>query len=186
MRPKEKGEPMKLKGKKIALFIENLFEDIEFLYPYYRMKEEGADVDVIAPQVDTYKGKHGVPFKSNKKIDGVKADDYDALIIPGGYSPDQMRRSPAMVKFVKQIYDSGKPVAAICHAPWMLASAGILKGKKATSFFSLKDDIVNAGAIWEDSEVVTDGNIITSRKPDDLPVFCRTIINMLVKEEVEA
>jgi protease I len=164
-----------------------MFEDIEFLYPYYRMKEAGAEVDVIAPEIKVYKGKHGVPFKAEKTIDEVNYENYDALIIPGGYSPDQMRRHPKMVDFVRMIYKNEKIVAAICHAPWMLVSAGIIKGKKVTSFFSLKDDVINAGAEWYDAEAVVDGNIITSRNPNDLPAFCRIIISALVnkREEVE-
>ncbi|MFO7445451.1 MAG: type 1 glutamine amidotransferase domain-containing protein [Ignavibacteriaceae bacterium] len=176
---------MKLEGKKIAIFIEKMYEDVEFLYPYYRMKEEGAEVTVIAPEIDTFSGKHGVPVKADKSINDVNPKSFDALIIPGGFSPDHMRRSPAMIDFVKIMFDQQKPVAAICHAPWMLASAGILNGKKATSFFSIKDDIVNAGADWQDKEVVIDGNIITSRNPGDLPAFCRTIIESLVNKHAE-
>lgn len=167
---------MVLEGKRIAIFLEKFYEETEFWYPYYRMKEAGAVVDVIAPKVDTYKGKNGLPAKADKGIAEVSPDDYDALIIPGGYSPDHMRRSPEMVEFVKEMNEQGKMIAAICHAPWMLASAGIIKGRKVTSFFSIKDDLINAGAQWVDQEVVVDNNIITSRNPDDLPVFCKTLI----------
>ncbi|SRR5690554_5193126 len=179
---------MNLNGKRIAIFLEKMYEESEFLYPYYRMKEAGAKVTVIAPEVAVYKGKNGVPSKSDKSIKEVNTSEFDALIIPGGYSPDHMRRSPEMVKFVRQMHDENKIVAAICHGPWMLASAGILKDTQVTSFFSLKDDIINAGGNWIDKEVVNDNNIITSRNPDDLPVFCRTIIESLVgkKMEVEA
>jgi deglycase len=111
----------------------------------------------------------------------VNAVEYDAVIIPGGFAPDLMRRSSAMVKLVRDAFDEGKVVAAICHAGWMPVSAGILKGKRATSFFSIKDDLVNAGATWVDQEVVVDGNLITSRKPDDLPAFCREIVQALAK-----
>lgn len=170
---------MKLKGRNLAIFIEELYEDMEFWYPYYRMKEEQADVVVIGPEIASYKGKKGMPANSDRSIHDVDASDYDALIIPGGYSPDHMRRRPEMVEFVKEMNAQNKIIAAICHAPWLLVSAGIIKGKKATSFFSIKDDIVNAGANWVDEEVVKDGNIITSRKPDDLPAFCKAIINSL-------
>jgi protease I len=109
----------------------------------------------------------------------AKAEDYDAVVIPGGYAPDLMRRNPAMVKLVRDIYDQGKVVAAICHAAWMLASAGIAKGKRLTSFYSIKDDMVNAGANWVDEPMVRDGQVITSRQPNDLPDFCREIISAL-------
>lgn len=170
---------MKLKGKKIAVFIEKMYEDLEFWYPYLRMKEEGAEVVIVAPKVDSYKGKHGIPVEADQAIIGVKEDEFNALIIPGGYSPDHMRRSPEMVEFVKKMNASGKVIAAICHAGWMLASADIVKGKKVTSFFSIKDDLIHAGAEWVDQECVVDGNIITSRNPQDLPVFCRKIIDAL-------
>ncbi|MGE5399569.1 MAG: type 1 glutamine amidotransferase domain-containing protein [Ignavibacteriales bacterium] len=167
---------MELEGKKVIIFVADMFEDLEFWYPCLRMKEAGASVVVVGPKADTYTGKHGVPAKADKGIKDVKDNDFDILIIPGGYSPDMMRRSPEMVEFVKKMNQKGKTIAAICHGPWMLASAGIIKGKKLTSFFSIKDDLINAGAKWVDQEAVVDGNIITSRDPNDLPAFCRTII----------
>jgi protease I len=171
---------MKLEGKNIALFVEKLYEDLEFWYPYYRMKEEGAKVVVIAPETNTlYTGKHGVSAKADKSIHEVNADEFDALIIPGGYSPDHMRRTPAMVEFVKTIHVQGKVVAAICHGGWMLASAGIVKGRKITGFYSIKDDLIHAGAEWVDQEVVNESRIITSRTPSDLPAFCRAIMTAL-------
>lgn len=170
---------MRLKNKKIAIFIEDYYEDTEFWYPYYRLKEESAEVVVIGPEIKSYKGKKGLPAKSDKTIHDVQATDFDALIIPGGYSPDRMRRIPEMIEFVKKMDERKKVIAAICHGPWMLASAKIINGKKMTSFFSIKDDMVHAGADWTDEEVVKDGNIITSRKPDDLPAFCKVIINSL-------
>ncbi|MDH3253051.1 MAG: type 1 glutamine amidotransferase, partial [Ignavibacteria bacterium] len=128
---------MSLNGKKIALFVAQLYEDLELWYPYYRMKEEGADVVVIGPARETYRGKNGIPATADQEIAAVTPDDFDALIIPGGYSPDHMRRSPEMVEFVRRMHAGGKPVAAICHGGWMLASAGILKGKRVTSYFSI-------------------------------------------------
>ena len=171
---------MRLQDKKIALFVANLYEDLELWYPYLRMKEEGASVTIIGPQMDTFTGKHGIPAKTDKPITLVTAKEFDALIIPGGYSPDHMRRSPEMIEFVKQMNEQGKIIAAICHAGWMLASAGIINEKSVTSFYSIKDDMVNAGAQWVDEEVVKDGNIITSRNPGDLPAFCRTIIEAMI------
>jgi protease I len=170
---------MMLQGKKIEIFLEKMYEDLEFWYPNLRMKEEGAEVVVIAPKVDTYTGKHGLPAKADQAIIAVKDDEFHALIIPGGYSPDHMRRSPEMIEFVKRMNNNGKTIAAICHAPWMLASADIIRGKKLTSFFSIKDDLIHAGAEWIDQEVVCDGNLITSRNPHDLPAFCKTIIKVL-------
>lgn len=167
---------MELEGKKVIIFVADMFEDLEFWYPKLRMKEAGAQVVVVGPKEDTYKGKHGLPAKADKGIQDVKESDFDLLIIPGGYSPDHMRRSPQMVEFVKKMNSKGKPIAAICHGPWMLASADIIKGKRLTSFFSIKDDLIHAGAKWVDEESVIDGNIITSRQPDDLPAFCKAII----------
>ncbi|MBI5445833.1 MAG: type 1 glutamine amidotransferase [Deltaproteobacteria bacterium] len=170
---------MRLKGKKVALFLENLYEDQEFWYPYQRLREEGAEVTVIAPRAETYTSKHAVPAKADLAAENARADHFDGLVIPGGYSPDHMRRVPAMVAFVRDMHDRDRVVAAICHAGWMLASAEVVSGRKVTSFFSIKDDLVHAGALWVDQEVVRDGNLITSRVPDDLPAFCRALIEAL-------
>ncbi|MFQ5873172.1 MAG: type 1 glutamine amidotransferase domain-containing protein, partial [Dehalococcoidia bacterium] len=142
----------------------------------------GARVDIVAPQAGaTYKSKLGYPVKATVGIDSAKASEYDAVIVPGGYAPDYMRRTPAMVDFVRAADQEGKIVAAICHAGWMLISAGIVRGRRATCFFSIKDDLVNAGAEYLDQAVVRDGNLITSRVPDDLPAFCREIIEALAE-----
>jgi len=170
---------MRLTGKKVALFLEDMYEDNEFWYPYYRMKEEGAELIVVAPEKKTYHGKHGVPASSHVSIESVHAEEFDALIIPGGYSPDRMRRNHFMVEFVRNMHEQKKPIAAICHAGWMLVSAGILKGKDVTSFYAIKDDLINAGASWVDQEVVEDSGIITSRNPNDLPAFCAKLIEIL-------
>jgi len=171
---------MKLKGKKAAILAEEMYNDFELWIPYYRLKEEGMDVVVVGSGTSTvYQSKYGIPVSVDKKASELKADDFDLVIIPGGYAPDKMRIHPEMVNLVRDAFRKGKVVAAICHAGWMLASAGILKGKRATSYVAIKDDMINAGALWEDSEVVRDGNLITSRKPDDLPAFCRTIIEAM-------
>ncbi|OGQ23611.1 MAG: protease [Deltaproteobacteria bacterium RIFCSPLOWO2_02_FULL_44_10] len=169
--------------KKIALLLENYFEDVEVLYPYYRLQEEGHEVLLIGPKSKTeYKGKYGYPLISHKGIDEVANKDFDGVMIPGGYAPDHIRRTPAMIDFVRSMNDAGKMIAGICHAGWVMISAECVKGKKVTSFSAIKDDMVNAGGLWIDQEVVRDTNIITSRKPADLPAFCRTIISALKEQ----
>jgi protease I len=173
---------MKLAGKRIAILAENMYQEMELWVPYYRLREEGAEVKVIgAGGAASYTSKHGYPVTVDVQADQVKAVEFDAVIVPGGYAPDMMRRHPAMVALVREASQQGKVVAAICHAGWMLVSAGILEGKRATSFFSIKDDLVAAGAHWVDEEVVVDGTLITSRRPDDLPAFCRAIVGALSK-----
>jgi deglycase len=174
---------MQLSGRRVAILAENLYQEMELWVPYYRLKEEGAEVHVVgAGGAKSYTSKHGYPVNVDRQAEQVNAVEYDAVVIPGGFAPDMMRRSPAMVKLVREAHEHGKLVAAICHAGWMPVSAGILKGKRATSFFSIKDDVANAGATWVDEEVVVDGNLITSRKPDDLPAFCREIVKALAKK----
>jgi len=171
---------MELKGKRVAILAENLYQELELWYPLLRMREAGAEVTVVGTgSADTYTSKHGYPAAVDAAASEVTAGDFDALIIPGGYAPDLMRRYPDMVNLVREVFAQGKVVAAICHAGWMLASADVLKGKKATCFFAIKDDLVNAGATYVDQEVVQDGNLITSRTPADLPAFCRAIIAAL-------
>lgn len=170
---------MSLEGKSVAILLENIYEDPEFWYPYYRFLEAGAKVTVIAPEVKEYKSKYGYPATADLAAKDAEAADFDAVIIPGGYSPDHMRRSKELVGFLKEAYGQGKIIAAICHGPWMLASVGAARGKKLTAFFSIKDDLVNAGAEFVDAEVVRDGCIITSRTPKDLPAFCKEIISTL-------
>jgi protease I len=171
---------MELKGKRVALLVEEMFNTHEFWYPYYRLKEAGAEVVVVGTgSAAKYNGKPGTEVKPDVSADRVSAAEFDGVVIPGGYAPDHMRRSAPMVKLVRDLFENRKPVAAICHAGWMLASAGILKGKTATSVSAIRDDVVNAGAEWVDREVVVDGNLITSRKPDDLPAFMKAIIEAL-------
>ena len=173
---------MSLAGKRIAILAENMYQEMELWVPYYRFKEEGAEVKVVGSGgAKSYTSKHGYPVNVDVQADRVTAEEFDAVIIPGGYAPDMMRRHEAMVRLVRDAARQGKVVAAICHAGWMLVSAGIVAGKNATCFFSIKDDLIAAGAKWQDAEVVVDGNLITSRKPDDLPAFCRAIIESLAK-----
>ena len=170
---------MELKGKRIAILLEQIYEDPEFWYPYYRFLEAGAEVVVVAPEVKEYKSKYGYPAKADIAAGDADPCTFNAVIIPGGFSPDHMRRSKDMVNFLKAAYEKGILIAAICHGPWMLASVGAVKGREVTSYFSIKDDLVNAGGRYVDRDVVRDGNIITSRTPKDLPSFCREIIASL-------
>ncbi len=164
---------------KVAVLIEDLYNVHEALYPYYRMKEAGFETFFVGPKRKEYKSKEGVVINSDLSIDEVNFEEFDAVIVPGGYAPDRLRRDERILEFVRKMYDSGKIVAAICHAGWVLISAGILKGKKVTGFHAIKDDLKNAGAEYLDEEVVVDGNIITSRVPQDLPAFCKKIVEIL-------
>lgn len=171
---------MELTGKKVAIFAEDLYEDLELWYPYYRLKEAGAEVAIVGSgRKPEFASKHGYPAKADLSIEEASTGDFDAVLLPGGYSPDLMRRKPEMVKFVRQMDSEGKVVAAICHAGWMLVSAGIVKDRPATCFHSIKDDLVAAGARYEDSPVVVDRNLVTSRQPGDLPQYCAAIIEQL-------
>jgi protease I len=170
----------RLQGKRVAVFAEDLYEDLELWYPLLRLREEGANVVVVGPGgAAEHHGKYGYPVAVDQAIRDVKAENFDALVIPGGYAPDRMRRHPAMVALVRDLAQQGKIVAAICHGPWMLASAEVVAGKTVTGFSAIKDDLVHAGATYRDAEVVVDGNLITSRQPADLPAFMEAIIAAL-------
>jgi protease I len=171
---------MELTGKRVAVFAEELYNEVELWYPYYRLKEAGAKVTLVGSgSAASYRSKVGLEATVDTSADRVSAADFDGIVIPGGYAPDRMRRFPAMVQLVRDVHLDGKVVAAICHAGWMLASAGILRGKTVTSYFAIKDDVTNAGATWVDRDVVVDGNLITSRQPADLPAFLKAIIGAL-------
>jgi protease I len=169
---------MDLAGKRIAILVDNMYQEMEVWYPLYRFQEAGATVVTVGAKAgETYTSKLGYPVKSDLSYADVDAAVFDGVIVPGGYAPDHIRRHSAANTFVEQMDAQGKVVAAICHGPWVLCSAGgMLKGRKATSFFAIKDDVVNAGAHWVDAEVVVDKNLVTSRKPEDLPAFCRAAI----------
>jgi protease I len=169
-----------LRNKKIIILVEQMFNDQEFWYPYYRLKEAGVEVVVVGSgSHGAYTGKSGTQTKVDANAHDISSSEFDGIIIPGGYAPDHMRRYPAMVRLVKELFDAGKVVAAICHGGWMLASANILEGRTVTSFFAIKDDLTHAGANWVDEEVVVDGKLITSRKPDDLPAFMKAVMHHL-------
>ena len=172
---------MDLKGKKIAILATNGFEQSELEIPRDRLTKAGATVEVISLAAGEIKGwdekNWGRAVKVDKTLDEASASDYDALVLPGGQiNPDLLRVEPKALKFIKDVFDAKKVVAAVCHAPWLLIETGIAKGRKMTSFKSIKTDVANAGAQWEDSEVVVDQGVITSRNPDDLEAFSAKII----------
>ena len=170
---------MQLLDRKIAVLAEQQYEDLELWYPVLRFRETGARVEIVGAGKDHYESKHGYPVQVTMQAAQVQGTDFDAVIIPGGYAPDHMRRHPPMVQLVREAVTAGKIVAAICHGGWMLCSAHCLQGKQVTGFFAIRDDLENAGATYIDAEVVRDGNLITSRVPSDLPAFCRAIIEAL-------
>jgi protease I len=167
-------------SKTILILIENEFRDEEALYPYYRLKEAGYDVKLVGPEKgEEYKGKFGMILKSDLAASEIEPDNVAAVIIPGGYAPDKMRINKDMVNLVKRIFLQGKVTAAICHGGWMLAEADIVRGRKVTGYKAIATDLKNAGGDYVDSEVVVDGNLVTSRTPDDLPAFCRSILKLM-------
>lgn len=170
---------MALQGKRVLLFAGPLYEDLELWYPKIRLEEEGAATTVAGLGDPTYPGKRGYPVTVDTNVDQVDAAMFDGLVIPGGFAPDQLRRSERVLQLTRDIHLAGKPVAFICHAGWVPISAKILRGKRATSVRAIKDDMENAGVRWEDSPVVVDGNLISSRTPADLPQFCRALIAAL-------
>jgi protease I len=177
---------MDLKGVRACVLVEQQYQEMEVWYPIYRLREAGCKVTVVGPEAgESYPSKLGYPCKSDKAAKDVRAGDFDLLVIPGGFAPDYLRRSEAILKLVSTMAEQGKVVAAICHGPAVLCSTQALKGRKATCFFAIKDDVINAGATYVDAEVIRDGNLITSRKPDDLPAFLREI-GQAVKETATA
>jgi protease I len=168
-----------LAGRRAAVMAGPLFEDSEAIYPLYRLQEAGAEVAVVGIEAgSTVKGKHGIELEVEKAARDLSADDLDLLVIAGGYGPDKLRTDEGVLSLVRAMDDQDKPIAFICHAGWVPASAGIVSGRRLTSVPAIKDDMVNAGAEWEDSEVVVDGNLITSRRPPDLPAFMRATIEV--------
>jgi len=170
---------MRLQGKTVLIFAAPHYEDLELWYPKIRLEEEGATTVVAGLGEKTYTGKRGYPVTADRNVDDVYVEEYDGLVIPGGWAPDMMRRSEKLLRITKEMAASGKPVAFICHAAWVLVSAGLLRGRRATCVRAIRDDVVNAGAEYVDEAVVVDGNLISSRTPADLPAFCRALIAAL-------
>lgn len=177
---------MSLNGKRVLFFAGPLYEDLELWYPKIRLEEEGAITIVAGLGDKTYAGKRGYPVTVDAHVDQIAAADFDGLVIPGGFAPDQLRRFDTVLEITRQIHQAGKPLAFICHAGWVPISAKILRGKRATSVRAIKDDMENAGVIWEDSAVVVDGNLISSRTPADLPQFSRALIQALQRVPQQA
>jgi protease I len=189
--------PEKLKGspyeflifhrKRIAVLVADQYQELEVWYPLLRFREDGAETIAVGKEAGKeYLSKKGYPVVANRSSAEVTADDFDAVIIPGGWAPDILRQDQHMVRLAREMHKAGKVVAAICHGGWLLASAEIVKGRRVTCFVAIKDDLIHAGAEYVDEEVVVDRNLITSRKPDDLPAFCREIHNALVAHPVAA
>ncbi|MDD1746731.1 MAG: type 1 glutamine amidotransferase [Methanomassiliicoccales archaeon] len=166
--------------KTVAILAEDDYEDLELWYPFYRLIEAGHEVKIVGSgRKPTFASKHGYEVKADMSAADADINDFDAVVIPGGFAPDRMRRVAAVNEFVRHMFKQGKLVAAICHAPSVLVSANVLKGKKATCFTSIKDDVMNAGARYKDEAVVVDSNLITSRQPADLPEFMKAILSAL-------
>jgi protease I len=172
---------MTKRGKTAAILVENLYQEMEVWVPAYRLREAGVKTVFLGTGQPEYKSKLGYPVPAEGDVKEAKAEDFDALVIPGGFAPDHLRRHESVLQFVRDMDRAKKPIGAICHALWVCCSAGILKGRKATCFFAIKDDVANAGAAYVDQEVVVDGHLVTSRKPDDLPAFMREFLKLLAK-----
>jgi protease I len=169
-------------GKKAAIMVDEMYQVLEVWYPYYRLIEGGVEVDFVAAEANKqYHSKEGYPCVSGVSVKEASDNDYDCMVVPGGFAPDFMRRSADVIKFANDMVDTGKVIAAICHGGWLLCSTNAYKGKKATCFMAIKDDIKNAGAEYIDAECAVDGKLITSRKPDDLPAFCAAILKALAE-----
>lgn len=169
-----------LSGKRVLILTGEIYEDLELWYPKLRLEEAGAVVTVAGPQAEThYNGKHGYPCVSDTAIDQMDESDFEALVVPGGFMPDKLRRDQAVLDLVRAFDQAEKPIAAICHGGWIPISAGVYRGVKVTGSPGIKDDLVNAGATYEDAEVVVDRHHVSSRRPDDLPAFCRALIGLM-------
>jgi len=175
-----KSTPLPLAGKRVLLFTGDIYEDLELWYPKLRLIEAGVATVVAGEEAGkTYAGKNGYPCVADATIRDMRSTDFDGLVVPGGFMPDKLRRDAKVLELVREFFEAGKPVAAICHGGWIPISAGIYKGVRVTGSPGIKDDLINAGGIYEDAAVVVDRNSVSSRKPDDLPDFCRALIELL-------
>ncbi len=173
-----------LEGKRYLIFVEHEYEDLELWYPKLRLEEAGAHVVVAGPKRGvTYRGKHGYPCVADADIPEMEAGDFQGVVCPGGWAPDKLRRDEKVLGLVRQFTKAGKLVAAICHGGWIPISAGVYQGVSVTGSPGIKDDLVNAGAVWEDAEVVVDRQFVSSRRPSDLPAFCAAILNLIPELE---
>jgi len=169
-----------LDGKRVLMFVDAVYEDLELWYPKLRLIEAGAAVTVAGPEGGrTYAGKHGYPAVSDAAIGAVSDGEFDALVIPGGFAPDKLRREERVLSLTRAFHESGRPLAYICHAGWIPISAGVVAGFRVTSTPGIKDDLTNAGARWVDEPCVVDRHHITARRPPDLPAFCQAIVSMM-------
>jgi len=173
---------MSLKNVKIVNLVHKDFEDLELWYPVMRLREEGVTVHLAGEEAGKiYHGKHGVPAEADISYSDLNPDEYHGMLVPGGWAPDKLRRSKEILEFTKAMHEREKPIGEICHAGWVLISANILKGRRVTSTKGIMDDMKNAGALWSDEPVVIDHNIISSRKPIDLPIYMKSYIDMLYR-----
>ncbi len=173
---------MRLQGKRVGVFVEEGFEDLEFWVPVMRLREEGANVVIIGSgRAEKFRGKHCLEAKVDIAAYEAHADDFDALVVPGGWGPDKLRRYPAVLKLVRDVYNQGKIIASICHGGWVLISAGIVAGHKATGSVGIRDDLLNAGATWVDEPAFRDGNLVWGRVVADIPAFCRELVEAIAE-----
>ncbi|WP_416150635.1 type 1 glutamine amidotransferase domain-containing protein [Salipaludibacillus sp. HK11] len=173
---------MKLKNKKVLTVVEHDFEDSELLYPHYRLQEEGAICHIAGKEADAiYKGKYGVPVTTDYSFEQINIEEYDAILVPGGWAPDKLRRYQEVLDMVRFMHEEKRVIGQICHAGWVLISADILKGKNVTSTPGIKDDMTNAGAEWHNEEVVVDGPLVSSRRPPDLPAYGKALVDAIAK-----
>lgn len=178
---------MRLQDKKIAYFVEDGFEDLEFWVPVMRLREEGAQVTIVGTgRKQEYKGKHCLTAKADTSADRIRAEDFDGIVIPGGWAPDKLRRDENVKTVVREAYQQGRIIGVICHAGWVPISAGIVRGHRATGSVAIKDDLENAGATWVDEPAFRDGNFVWGRVVEDIPAFCRELVEAFAAVEATA